>query len=297
MIFTRLYAGLGNQLFQFAAGTALARKHNDEARFEHSVATRIRIHRLSMQSSPLVALGLKIPEASTADALRIDLPWRRVQRWIGKRPTRLIQRGARSATKIAAFNQARGDIYLHGYWQGPPFFQHGRDQIARQLLALTPNMAPNRQWLDLLAQPGSAAVHVRRGDYLKFGNTPPRFRILQPDYYQRAIKAVQSQQPVERVVVFSDDISWCREHLNLGIPCHFVERLSSKSSMIDDFMCLASAQIIITGNSTFSWWAAWISHERSNATVVCPQEWFHDPNFAERNRLLQVDSWINLPSN
>jgi hypothetical protein len=296
MILTRLYCGLGNQLFQYAAGTALAIKHQDIARFEHSIFTRIRRHRLSMESSPLFALGLDIPEASPTDVLRMDTPWWSARHWFGKRAVRLIQRDGKVAIKIEAFARARGDIYLQGYWQSSFYFKDGQDQITRQLLALKPDPERNREWLNLLAQPGSAAVHVRRGDYLTANEEMLRYRILTPDYYRRAIQVVRAKQPIDRIIVFSDDISWCRENLNLGIPCHYVVRASTDEGMIDDFLCMASARIIFTGNSTFSWWAGWISHTRGDSTVVSPSEWFHGPSFSEWNRLLQVDSWITVPT-
>ena len=70
--------------------------------------------------------------------------------------------------------------------------------------------------------------------------------------------------------VFSDtpqDIQWCRE--NLDAPnLHF----SDATSETWDFTAMRFCDHNIIGNSTFSWWAAWLN-PNPNRRVISPARW------------------------
>lgn len=121
----------------------------------------------------------------------------------------------------------------------------------------------------------AVAVHVRRGDYLQ---KPDRFPQLTKHYYEQALKHTDGP-----VMVFSDDIPWCREHPEeLGLTnreCEFIEghvrpvavsqRTGEPTDILDLFL-MSRARSIVIANSTFSWWAAYLS----KAQVFYPDRWF-----------------------
>ena len=49
MIISRIIGGLGNQLFQYAAGRALAIKHNTELKLDINSFTTYKLHNYSLQ--------------------------------------------------------------------------------------------------------------------------------------------------------------------------------------------------------------------------------------------------------
>ena len=105
-------------------------------------------------------------------------------------------------------------------------------------------------------------IHVRRGDYV---NNPFHADLLKTDYYQRAMALF----PESKFKVFSDDINWCMEQ-ELFKGCEF----STNETELEDFNELASCVGIIMVNSSFSWWASYLS----DAKVVAPKEtsWYSD---------------------
>lgn len=126
------------------------------------------------------------------------------------------------------------------------------------------------------------SIHVRRGDYVK------EFKhfyvnLCETDYYRKAIDMF----PNKRFLVFSDDISFCREYFSKNFP----ERqflYSEGNSETEDINLMASCSSQIIANSTFSWWAAWLNPNPGKKVVapsvnnwhpdgidrtVCPQEW------------------------
>ena len=65
------------------------------------------------------------------------------------------------------------------------------------------------------------------------------------------------------VFVFSDDLDWCRNNF---AECNFVELPEDYL----EFELMRECKHFIIANSTFSWWAAYLS---MNATVIAPKNW------------------------
>ena len=122
---------------------------------------------------------------------------------------------------------------------------------------------------DLFALSHKTSVHVRRGDYLVHSDMFPPLPL---EYYTQAMELTGGPY-----VVFSDDIEWCRR--NLPGECYFMEH----NMDFEDLFLMAACDEHITANSTFSWWASWLSDSRA----VYPRHW--GPGF-------QYDSARNLPA-
>lgn len=115
------------------------------------------------------------------------------------------------------------------------------------------------------------SLHVRRGDYI---NNPFYVDLTQGDYYERAMDEFP---PGTRFLVFcadrqagSDDktdMQWCKDRFR-GRQFSFYQG----SDEIEDFNMMAGCQGHIIANSSFSWWAAYISGNKT----VAPKEWFTD---------------------
>jgi hypothetical protein len=117
------------------------------------------------------------------------------------------------------------------------------------------------------------AIHVRRGDYV---NNLFYVDLMGTSYYKEAM----AMFPDGKFLVFSDDISWCMKQ-EIFKDCEFSYR-----DEISDFNLMAGCKGIIMANSSYSWWAAYLS----NARVVAPSEWHTDG--IERTKLL--DTWTKI---
>ncbi|MEY2878415.1 MAG: hypothetical protein RLZZ15_795 [Verrucomicrobiota bacterium] len=287
MVLAHIFAGLGNQLFQYAAAHELALRLGTAVRADLSWFDEP--HR-SPRAYRLPELGLPSAVATAAERAA---PFRR-PRWFARlRPGWTQVRQIGGEVPLGAFRTARGPVFLKGYWQGEAFFPAFKGELARRLLACAP-LAADARWLAAVRAPGAIALHVRRGDYLTATADIPHYRVLPPDYYRAALRALAPAGEATRAVVFSDDPAWCAAHLALGVPTLVVERASSEASAAADLLCLAQARALVTANSTFSWWAAWIATQRGGARVVAPAVWFDDPDYAEWQRQLRVPGWMSL---
>jgi len=107
------------------------------------------------------------------------------------------------------------------------------------------------------------ALHYRAGDYVHADG----IGVLKHDYYSRALAKIDSSI---NVTVFSDDMDAAKPLINsLGIGNR--SEISSQDSAIEVLFALATAENLITSNSTLSWWANYFSNA---ATRIAPKPFY-----------------------
>jgi len=141
------------------------------------------------------------------------------------------------------------NILLNGYWQSEKYFKKWEWNI--------------RNLFDFPWFPHSGtAVHVRRGDYLRWTRKHPPVPV---QWIERAMATF----PGENFRFFSDDISWCKETFGHRDDCTFSEGNNELEDLVEMSWCWNQ----ICSASTFSWWAAWLN-QNPMKRVVMPTPWF-----------------------
>ncbi len=157
-------------------------------------------------------------------------------------------------------------ISLFGYFQSPLYFDNYRAEL-KSLFKI--NAQITKQILEELPEiksSTSVALHIRRGDYLNLGHI---YKNLDIDYY---IKALNSLDKVDTVIITSDDITWCRKNFQM-LPYKII--FSPLGDHLHDFALLALSKNLIMSNSSFSWWAAYLKMLHfGNGTVIAPKPWY-----------------------
>jgi len=104
------------------------------------------------------------------------------------------------------------------------------------------------------------SVHVRRGDYL----TKPNYHfVLSLDYYKKAIDSIIDS----KFIIVSDDIEWCKKEFS-----HQDVFFTDFTKDLDDLYLMMMCNNKIISNSSFSWWAVYLSNIIGE--VVSPKNWF-----------------------
>ncbi len=184
------------------------------------------------------------------------------------------------------------------YFQELHYFQEIQDTIREYFM-------PSEAILEELAQKSDfitdydhcTALHVRRGDYLKY---PDLFPLSTPEYYEAALAVAEETYPGHQVLVFSDDIMWCERQWGydrgfiymhgIARPVEVSARRGQPMDFWDLFLMTLCDQHIIS-NSSFSWWGAWLS---ANQSPMYPSKWY-GPGYAEIPwRLMIPDSWKEI---
>lgn len=134
------------------------------------------------------------------------------------------------------------------------------------------------RWGELYDMDNKIALHVRRGDYVKHAKLFPAPTM---NYYFGALGRALSELPNEsgRVLVFSDDIPWCRKQFSSefeyieGVtrPVEVHARKGKPEDQYDLFL-MASCDKHIIANSSYSWWGAFTSMK--DKSPFYPSVWF-----------------------
>jgi hypothetical protein len=139
---------------------------------------------------------------------------------------------------------------------------------------------------DLANNEKPLVVHIRLGDY----KSESEFGILDGDYYREAIYRVL--KPDKKIWVFTNEEELARRILPVEFS-HMTRwitdvRLSSSETL--ELMRYGSGFVL--GNSTFSWWAAYLNYSGSNL-IVAPEPWFKSTDSPKH---LIPEHWITVPA-
>lgn len=168
------------------------------------------------------------------------------------------------------------------YYQGSKYFEQYSEMIKTMFgppLDFTRKILKEYPWL---GEERVTAISIRRGDYLNYPNIHP---VVSEEYIYEAMKGLPTNQ---RILVFSDDLPWCRENLKFDfeiIDTGYFDTNLWVMSMCDDFLI---------SNSTYSWWGAYLSRQ-TNKTVIAPYAWFanREPDTWQD---IYCEGWVVHPS-
>jgi hypothetical protein len=286
MILVELTGGLGNQLFQYAAGFSLAQHHkvalkvnpNSFSAADLITGTQRKFELRHFQQSPIIATQEEInsflQQSVFQKALEKLLPFHR--RHIYKE---------KEVTFDSHFFKAKNDVYLKGNRQSEQYFFPYKDEL-RSALQINQESIKNVQHraIDARSQE-SVALHIRRGDYLT-NIAMDVLGLIPVEHYKKAYSLLKEKTKIACAYIFSDDIEWAKDNLSLPVDMKFISQ-----SAIEDFYLISQCKHQIIANSTFSWWAAWLN-PNPDKIVIAPKKWFNNALYDTRD--LIPDSWIKM---
>jgi hypothetical protein len=292
MIGVRLQGGLGNQLFQYAAGLRLALRHRtgltlDLGGLGSSGARTRRRFELNAFAIEACRVGKPVESAlgrSIGRARRRIAALRGSPRPLGLRP--IVERGP-------AFDPALLDapdgVYLEGYWQSEKYFKDVEPVVRAQLRIVPPPASEIEEWVRELPRVEAVAIHVRRGDYVTSPANRRFHGALPAEYYRAAVAEVLRRVPRPEFFVFSDDPAWCAS--SLALPCRVTVMAGSARRSYEDLRLMSLCRNHVIANSAFSWWGAWLAGA-PDGLVIAPRQWFLDSTVDTRD--LTPPSWVRL---
>ena len=172
-------------------------------------------------------------------------------------------------------------IYV-GYYQSETYFEKYSENIKSLFGPPLDFIKRVGKELPIIFQKEVTVINVRRGDYLHYPNYHPT---VSPEYIFKALELVPSKQ----YLIASDDIPWCKEHLNLPNAI-YLEGWKSHEQLWIMSMC----HHFVISNSSFSWWAAYLSRHPGKI-VIAPETWF-GPEAPQNWSDMYCKDWIVLPT-
>lgn len=252
MIVPLLSGGVGNQLFQIAACYIFAQIYNTTLAINYNMFTG---H--GQGNSPDYyrdTLYKNIDITDIVPSLRYD---NYTYNWILP-------------------NISEDDILIGGLYQNPKYIQDYKDiDKIRNLINFDNN--PN-----YIVEDDAIIVHIRRGDYLHYGNF---YNILSLDYYISAIKLIPNweERPIH---IATDDPAFLYSLKSRGIEYSLIDVKRD-----DDLLyCMTKGEYYIGSASTFGWFAAFLGNHKRK---FFPSPWF-GPEGPRISHDMVLREWISL---
>ncbi len=293
MITVELMGGLGNQMFQYAIGRHMALLNQTDLFLDKQFLDDRRPRRKGFvfRNYDLDLFDLPVRFASSEMASSYGRTAPLLRRIVNKISP--AQATEYVPEKHFHFNREvltrRGNLYLSGYWQSPQYFE-AIAPIIRADFSFPFRLPAKTQLLyDTISTTNSVCVNVRRGDFV----TNPVHGTASLAYYSQAEEKIASGVDEPHYFVFSDDIKWCQENLKIQAPVIYVDHQYAGEKFGHYLQLMHQCKHFIIPNSTFAWWAAWLSPHKDKL-VIAPKKWFNRPLWPTDTNDLIPDSWVRL---
>lgn len=228
--------GVGNQLFQYAHGLKLHTIDKKNVIFDTSFFTENTkdIHRPFLLDKFNISLVQNFKNVSSNPITKI-------------------------CKKI--LQKITGD---YQYFQSEKYFIEVKDQVHKQF-TLKNTMSQNSKEVACNINTNSVSIHIRRGDYVNNTN----HNLCDLEYYYKALHHIKSKIPNPHFFIFSDDITWAKNNLQLN-DVTFVS--NGDITEVEELILMSVCSHNIIANSTFSWWAAYLN-QNTHKIVIAPKQW------------------------
>ena len=182
------------------------------------------------------------------------------------------------------FDHCPDHVSLQGYFQTEKYFKHIEHQVRAEYTFVDDILEPCKEMISGIDNP--IALHIRRGDYVI--NSENHFN-LPLEYYEAALKHFNDDR---NVIVFSDDSKWCHEQ-PLFSDDRFI--ISDNDDNRVDLCLMSLCKDFIIANSTYSWWGAWLSSNKSKK-VIAPVQWFGKTGYTKDHNTKDLipDTWTRI---
>ena len=264
MITLYLSGGLGNQMFQYAAGLTLARQHGVDLKIDLSEFAQYGLRHYMLDKFALSGDVRVVPGASSKLLFRLQ---------------RVLPDPKRYVEPHYHFDQAFFDLgenaRIRGYFQSEKYFARIAGDIRKNFQLSEPLSHNAGVFHDAIKKaPVAVSLHVRRGDYVSDARTQKIHGCASPAYYRQAVEMMQGRWGADTIFfIFSDDPDYAGRAFDFCTNKHIVQGNDDRPH--EDMFLMSRCDHHILANSSFSWWGAWLK-EDSNKTVIAPRLWFSE---------------------
>jgi len=271
--------GLGNQLFQYAAGRRLALANGVPLVIDHLSGfardfyqRRYLLDRFAIQGETIDPRASFVSVAGRVR--RRALVWRNRSRPFADR-SYLLEDDLKFYPELISLKVTQ-PIYLEGYWQHERYFSDIAHLLRDELTPHGGHDAQNLAMAQRIDAVESVCLHVRRLHGVPgTKDAKPLAQVsawhhLDASYFPRALELMARKIAKPHFFVFADYPDWAREHIHTTHPIEFVTHNGPEADT-EDFWLMGRCRHFIISNSTFSWWAAWLARNPEKV-VIAPQE-------------------------
>lgn len=278
--------GLGNQMFQWAFARALEAKTGVKTLFDMSFFEK-------KYARPYELDIFNVPDKSVKNVLtklHLAAMWKLRKKLHGKNFFGLNFYCEPHFQYDENLFNVKPATYIEGFFQSEKYFVDIKDKICADFQFNNQPDEENQKLIEKIGATNSISLHIRRGDYVQKKRYQNLYANCSLDYYKRGVEHISKNVKNPVLFIFSDDIEWVKENLNLPYESVYVSHNPGAKSY-EDMRLMSLCKHNVIANSSFSWWGAWLNNNE-NKIVIAPQKWFNDENIVQADVIPQ--SWIRL---
>lgn len=286
MIVVKIKCGLGNQMFQYAFAKSLEKKG-----FKVAIESVSFTPDMPHEHYALDKYNIKIKQLTQKEYksfLMLDI-FSKIARRFGKRWPKIIEE--ENEKVYEDYQNIQDGYYIEGFFQDERYFKSIKDELIDDF-TLNFKLSSYTKSIEqkILKGKESIFIHIRRGDYLINGNEEVH-GVCGLGYYKKAIKYLEKRVKNPKYFIFSNDISWSKENLNIK-NATFIEHIDKRAPH-EDMYLMSLCNHSILANSSYGWWGAWLSQNKNHITI-CPKLWYKDKKLIKKAQAIICKNWIAL---
>lgn len=271
IVVVRLYGGLGNQLFTYAAAKRLS-VYNNCRLYIDSGSGFIRDH-VYKRSYQLAAFEISAPTVFWGTFIGLIFTYLRRVVFIKNKnlPVKskfIVQQKKIDFDPDLLSLQLNNPVLFEGFWQSENYFKDIEILIRSEFRFKRSVVSEILPLVKQINFSNAVAIHVRHfkdQHHFNQGN-------VSDDYYKKAILYIKQHIPDAEFWLFSDYPKLAvNKFSDIDIKCTPISSVLKDSNEIQELYLMSQFRNFIIANSTFSWWGAWLS-ESKDKIVVAPAE-------------------------
>lgn len=168
----------------------------------------------------------------------------------------------------------KNNEYVEGAFQTWKYFKKYREELINEFKVSIEVDKKNQEILKNIQTDNSVCVHIRRGDYTN-SHYAKVLQICNYNYYKRGMDYIASKIENPTFYIFSnshEDHEWIKKNYKFN---YNVINVDLNNPDYEELRLMYSCKHFIISNSTFSWWAQFLSTSENKETVA-PSKWYLD---------------------
>lgn len=285
MIISKILGGMGNQMFQYAAGRCLAHLNKTQLKLDLTGFDDYKLRNFDLQS---LHTDCRIASETEIKNLLPSHNFEKALQYLFPKKKRTYYR-----EKYFHFDETMlsfgNKVYIKGYFQSEKYFLPIKHILQKEFTFKDEVIKRVKGFFDSSGSPSKVSIHIRRGDMKNDPVAADHHGIMPLAYYQKGIEIIRSKISNPHFYFFSDDINWAKENFQHA-DVSFVSGEISKTHFEDLYLMIQCDHNVIA-NSSFSWWGAWLNNN-PDKIVIAPNKWFN--NGPQDTQDLIPSTWIRI---
>ena len=175
---------------------------------------------------------------------------------------------------------SQNQIFI-GNFESAKYFDHIKQKIMEEFTPKNDKLEKNSELYHKINNSESVCISIRRGDFLTKENIKGHY-VCTEQYFEKAIEKIKEKVKNPHFFIFSDDIEWVKN--NMKFPGE-TDYESGDDPVWEKLRLMYECKHFIISNSTFSWWAQYLSRN-PNKVVIAPSRWkntYQNEDIYEKN--------------